>query len=725
MSFRKLPLKLKIGLGTGIPILLIIFLSFVAITSSNRQAQTNAMVDHTHKEIQQALKIEAAAVDMETGMRGYLLAGDESFLEPYINGGETFTRTIEELKTAMSDNPQQIARLEEIENIIGSWKADITEPAIVLRRKIGHAKTMDDIADLVGKAQGKVFFDTFRDQISTFIDRERRLLAERSQVNEQTYIQAMTLLDAMQRSGEVNRQDYQRMSENLQSLKTAREWVSHTHRVIGMAQAILTSAIDMETGMRGYLLSGSQDFLGPYQGGTSQFTKQIEELKQVVSDNPSQVELLGEIQTTLSQWQLKIAEPYIALRTEIGDSQTMNDIAKLVGEAKGKVYFDQFRAAILTFIDVEGSLMAERQQKAGNAASNANQMILLGAAFAISLGAILSWIVLKSITRPINEMANKLESLAQGDLTQSVVAESNDELGKMATSYNQTVQRTNQVMKEVLQTSEDVSQGALEITRSNEMMESELGKQSEQVSQISIAIEQISSSIQEVASSSSQATTSAQSAGETANSGGEIVRSTIAGMNEIDQAVMASSQSVSELGKRGAQIGEIINVIDDIAEQTNLLALNAAIEAARAGEAGRGFAVVADEVRALADRTTSATTEIASSIEAIQTETQTAVARMEVGNGHVKSGLELARKAGASLDDIVSGAQSVAMMIDSIAAAAEEQSQASHEVSKRVESVAELSKGANEQAGQVAGSAQALSQRSIELNKLVNQFKVS
>jgi methyl-accepting chemotaxis protein len=196
-------------------------------------------------------------------------------------------------------------------------------------------------------------------------------------------------------------------------------------------------------------------------------------------------------------------------------------------------------------------------------------------------------------------------------------------------------------------------------------------------------------------------------------------------MHEIDQAVMATSQSVSELGKRGAQIGEIINVIDDIAEQTNLLALNAAIEAARAGEAGRGFAVVADEVRALADRTTSATTEIATSIEAIQTETQTAVARMEVGNGHVKSGLELAQKAGDSLDDIVSGAQSVAMMIDSIAAAAEEQSQASHEVSKRVESVAELSKGANEKAGQVANSAQALSQRSIKLNNLVNQFKVS
>lgn len=725
MSFRNLPLKLKVGLGAGVPILLLIFLSFVAITSTKSQIKTNAMVDHTHKVIEQALKIEAAAVDMEAGMRGYLLAGQESFLEPYVHGGETFTRTLEQLKITVSDNPQQVERLSEVKTIVESWKQHISEPTIKLRRQIGNAKTMDDVVDIVGRAQGKVYFDTFRGQISTFIERERNLLAERSNVNEQTFRKASTLLSEVQRSGTMSRNDSLRMSGDLESLKTASEWVNHTHKVIGMAKNIQILAVDMETGMRGYLLSGSPGFLEPYQQGTNQFSKQIEELKQVVSDNPTQVQLLDDIHSTLSQWQSKVADPQIALRTEIGNSNTMNDIAKLVGEAKGEVYFNQFRSAILTFIDVEDSLMVERQQKAKDAADNANKMILLGAAFAILLGATLSWFVLKSITRPINEMANKLESLAQGDLTQMVVAESNDELGKMANSYNQTVQRTNAVMKEVLQTSEDVSQGALEITRSNEIMENELGKQSEQVSQISTAIDQISSSIQEVASSSSQATTSAQSAGDTANSGGEIVRSTIAGMNEIDQAVMASSQSVSELGKRGAQIGEIINVIDDIAEQTNLLALNAAIEAARAGEAGRGFAVVADEVRALADRTTSATTEIASSIEAIQSETQTAVARMEVGNGHVKSGLELAGKAGTSLDDIVSGAQSVAMMIDSIAAAAEEQSQASHEVSQRVESVAELSKGVNKKAGQVANSAQAVSQRAIELNKLVNQFKVS
>jgi methyl-accepting chemotaxis protein len=279
-------------------------------------------------------------------------------------------------------------------------------------------------------------------------------------------------------------------------------------------------------------------------------------------------------------------------------------------------------------------------------------------------------------------------------------------------------------MKEVLCTTEEVARGSKSILQANDSMASELTIQADQVTQIASSIEQMVLSIEEVASNSADATNSAQNAGVTANSGGEIVRNTINGMNSIDQAVTASSSSVLELGNRGSKIGEIIGVINDIAEQTNLLALNAAIEAARAGEAGRGFAVVADEVRTLADRTTSATKEIAHSIEAIQSETQTAVEGMKVGTTYVKEGLDLAHKAGASLEDIVTGAQEVAGMIDSIASAAEEQSLASNEVSKNIESVSEVSRLANEQANIAAMSARELEHKSETLKELVNKFTV-
>lgn len=724
MFFRNLSLRYKIAIGTGMPLILLVFLSFVAISSSSSQTESNAMVDHTHKVIEQAMRIEAAAVDMETGMRGYLLAGKEDFLAPYTNGQSAFAERITKLKSTVSDNPAQVTRLSEIESNINEWISNVTEPAIQLRRDIGDAKTMDDISDLVAEARGKVYFDKFRGQVALFIEREVKLLDERQGQSDQDFSNAISLLNAINLSGEASGVDLSRLSGYMSSLEEASGWVGHTYKVIGTTQDILASAVDMETGMRGYLLAGKTEFLEPYQQGKKKFETLIKQQKETVSDNPAQVALLDEMLETVNEWQTKVVETNIQLRTQIGDAMTMNDMAQLVGEARGKVYFDKFRQQIAEFIHIEDELMIERQSAAQASASNTNITILVGMLVAIVLGVSVSWITLRSITGPVDEVAKGLSALANGDLTNEISIDSNDELGQMAQSYNQAVSKTNKAMKEVLSTTEEVTFGSKSIVEANDSMANELTQQADQVTQIASSIEQMSLSIQEVALKSADATTSAQNAGVTANSGGEIVKNTIGGMNSIDEAVSASSTSVQELGNRGSKIGEIIGVINDIAEQTNLLALNAAIEAARAGEAGRGFAVVADEVRTLADRTTSATKEIAHSIEAIQSETQAAVEGMESGTAYVKEGLDLAHKAGASLDEIVEGAQEVASMIDSIAAAAEEQSQASSEVSKNVESVSEVSRHANEQANATAMSAKELEQKAEVLKALVNQFRV-
>ncbi|MGF1722482.1 methyl-accepting chemotaxis protein [Vibrio kyushuensis] len=724
MFFKNLALRYKIAFGTGIPLVLLVLLSFLAISSSNSQVESSGMVDHTHKVIQHAMKIEAAAVDMETGMRGFLLAGKEDFLAPYVGGRASFTERVSQLKQTVSDNPAQVNRLSDIENNINDWINNVTEPAIQLRRDIGDAKTMDDIADLVAEARGKVYFDKFRDQISLFIDREQRLLEERSINNQKNFSLTFKLLGKVNQESGFNPQQFQQIGQYLDSIEEASNWVNHTYKVINTAQDILASAVDMETGMRGYLLAGKPEFLDPYKQGKQKFESLITSQKETVSDNAEQVKLLNDMLKNITDWQTNVVDHNIALRTEIGDAKSMNDMAALVGEARGKVYFDKFRGQIAEFISIENTLMIERQAAAEGASSNTNRTILVGMLMAIVLGVSVSWVILKSITGPVSEVAKGLSALAKGDLTTTIIVDSQDELGQMAESYNQAVHRTNRAMKEVLSTTEDVAEGAKSITQANDSMVNELTDQADQVTQISSSIDQMSLSIQEVALKSAEATTSAQIAGVTANSGGEIVKNTIDGMNSIDDAVSASSNSVLELGKRGSKIGEIIGVINDIAEQTNLLALNAAIEAARAGEAGRGFAVVADEVRTLADRTTSATKEIAQSIEAIQSETQTAVKGMESGTAHVKEGLEMAQKAGVSLGEIVSGAQEVATMIDSIAAAAEEQSQASSEVSKNVESVSSVSRSANEQASVAAMSARELEQKSEELKALVYQFKV-
>lgn len=724
MAFNNMPLKFKIALGTGIPLVLLVFLAFTAVSSSRSQVQTSAMVDHTHKVIEQAMKIEAAAVDMETGMRGYLLAGKEDFLQPYKNGQQEFARLTTDLKRTVSDNPTQVNRLGEIETTINSWLTNVTEPAIQLRREIGDAKTMDDISDQVAEAKGKVYFDKFRGQVSLFIERETTLLKERQNDNESNFNSSVRLLDQVNSQTFMSEQDYKKLSSSLNSLSEASGWVNHTHKVIEAAQEVLASAVDMETGMRGFLLAGRAEFLEPYNQGSQNFEKRISSLQNTVSDNPAQVKLLGEMKTTINDWQRDVVSPIIQLRTDIGDAKTMNDMAKLVGEARGKVYFDKFRTQIADFIEMEDGLMIERQASAKSAASMMENTLIFGTLIAIALGSIISWVVLKAITEPVNQVAKGLELLANGDLTATIKVQSKDELGMMAQSYNQAVEKTHRAMVQVRDTTDEVVSGSAAISEANSDMMRELELQSDKVAQISASIEEMAVSIQEVATKSADATAQAQDAGIKANSGGQIVSRTIEGMTSINEAVSASSNSVAELGKRGAQIGEIINVINDIAEQTNLLALNAAIEAARAGEAGRGFAVVADEVRALADRTTSATKEIGESIEAIQSETQEAVQRMESGTTHVHEGLSLAKEAGNSLEDIVSGAQEVAGMIDSIAAAAEQQSLASGEVAKNVESVSEASQNANHQAGTASESAQDLASKAEALKQMVNQFKV-
>jgi methyl-accepting chemotaxis protein len=210
-----------------------------------------------------------------------------------------------------------------------------------------------------------------------------------------------------------------------------------------------------------------------------------------------------------------------------------------------------------------------------------------------------------------------------------------------------------------------------------------------------------------------------------AEQGGTVVEETVKGMNRIALVVNQSAQTVKALGRSSDQIGEIIGVIDDIADQTNLLALNAAIEAARAGEQGRGFAVVADEVRKLAERTTKATKEIAGMIKQIQGETSGAVSAMEEGTKEVEQGKELADKAGVSLKQIVEVSQQVTDMVAQIAVASEEQSSASEQISKNVEAISTVTGETANATQQISRAAEDLNRLTENLQQLVGKFRLS
>ncbi|MEM1212143.1 MAG: methyl-accepting chemotaxis protein [Planctomycetota bacterium] len=384
-------------------------------------------------------------------------------------------------------------------------------------------------------------------------------------------------------------------------------------------------------------------------------------------------------------------------------------------------------------IDQEGlalihELHADQQALLAEADERSARMVnivavFVGVAVLFSVG--MSYLLIRMLVGSARRVLEVLSSVAEGDLTREPIALKNsDEMGELARATDQMSEALQEVIRDVTAAAHEVAGASGEIATSSEEIARGMGEQTMQVQQVSSAVEEMSASIVEVARKSSDAAGSAEQSGNAATEGGVVVNDTIQGMHAISEAVTASAQSVEELGKRGEQIGEIIAVINDIADQTNLLALNAAIEAARAGEHGRGFAVVADEVRKLADRTTQATDEIGSSIQAIQTETTEAVGRMSTGTEQVTSGVAKASAAGDSLKQIVGSAQDVAGMIRSIASAADEQSAASEEVARSIETISSVSQRTAEGGEKAAQAAGLLSQKAETLQALCRRFKL-
>jgi len=229
----------------------------------------------------------------------------------------------------------------------------------------------------------------------------------------------------------------------------------------------------------------------------------------------------------------------------------------------------------------------------------------------------------------------------------------------------------------------------------------------------------------DIAQNCQMAAEGAHRASKSAQNGAEVVEKTVAVMGQIADKVQETAKTVESLGARSDQIGNIIGTIEDIADQTNLLALNAAIEAARAGEQGRGFAVVADEVRALAERTTRATREIGEMIKAIQNETKGAVAAMEQGVRQVESGTQEAAKSGAALRDILEQVNDVAMQVNQIATAAEEQTATTTEISSNMHQITDVVQETSRGAQESSAAAHRLASLASELKQAVSRFKIS
>lgn len=741
MSFRfsNLSTKVKVLVATAAPLALTLGIGVVAQLNLSEMSETAGWVRHSQKVLDRADAIVTSAVDMETGMRGFLLAGEEKFLVPYFAGDEETFAALDTLRDTVKDNPEQAERLARAAGILKEWQTEVAEDQIAMRRAIGNSATMVDLARQVQKAEGKTYFDQFRALAEEFIEVEENLLEQRSS-------EFYRLLDRGETASD--------------TILSAVDMVNHTHEVIESALSIVGSAVDMETGMRGFLLAGQEEFLQPYDAGAQKIESLVRDLSLTVRDNPAQVKRLEKMQAVIETWRAEVVAPMLELRRTIGTSATLDDMGRLVAEERGKHFFDQFRGLMNDFIAIEKTLRNERKKANIETSADTRNMILgavvaavvIGSAVALFIGSNIGNAV-RAVTRSmgalaegdtaveitgqtrgdevgamarsldvfrkslirekeleeaqrardaqqaevVRELSSRLSDLSRGDLTANISQSFPEDYEQLRKDFNTTVATLSQTVSQVISAASSIKNGASEISQSSDDLSNRTESQAATLEETAAALDELTASVKSAAEGARSVESIMGEARAEAENSGIIVQDAVSAMTEIEQS--------------SAKIAQIIGVIDDIAFQTNLLALNAGVEAARAGEAGRGFAVVASEVRGLAQRSADAATEIK--------------ALINDGSKQVTHGVDLVGKAGEALNSIVERVNHISQLVSDIAEGAAEQSTGLGEINT---GVVQLDKVTQQNAAMVEQSTAAghmLSGDATTLAELVSHFKIS
>ena len=342
----------------------------------------------------------------------------------------------------------------------------------------------------------------------------------------------------------------------------------------------------------------------------------------------------------------------------------------------------------------------------------------------LSIGVVNYWLLNIILLTRLRRIAEVTNQISNKDLTHSCAMQSADTIGEIIDSFNAMTVNLRGLIGETRRLSDGVSHDSRDIHAFLGGVAGQLREQSQQADGIRGAVSAMAATVDDIAGRANTTASQGRTAAERAAAGGRIVQDTIAGMEQISQRVGAAAQAVEGLRAQSQQIDTIVRTIHDIADQTNLLALNAAIEAARAGEQGRGFAVVADEVRKLAERTSSATGEISTMIAAIHVNINQTVDMIGQGAQTASAGVAMAREAGAALNEIVSGADEVTRLIDEIAQATDRQQASVHQVEQNITRIADLIGGIRDAVGEGTGRAENLASMAAELSGSVGEFRL-
>ena len=494
--------------------------------------------------------------------------------------------------------------------------------------------------------------------------------------------------------------------------------VDERSQKVEAARALEAAAMKESSGIRGFLLFNRESMLDRLAEGRQEYKQASDAIREKIQTEEGN-RLFGEIERLHRNYDDYLDREVAAQRA--GRTKEARDLLANVSSPLSL----ELEKAIEQLVVHEQKAKQQVLDDQAATESRAESLVLALPAVGVLAGLLVATIISRSINSAVVAMLSMAEQIADNNLALGdLEIKSKDEIGKAGMALNQMKNNLRDLIRLIAGTAEHVASASEEISASATQQATSAEIQKEQTTQVAAGLQQMSVTVQQVSENSTAAADASRRAAEVARGGGVIVDETLSTMRTIADSVSGTAKKVEELGKSSDQIGRIVGVINDIADQTNLLALNAAIEAARAGEQGRGFAVVADEVRKLAERTTVATKEIAQMIRTVQQETKAAVAAMEQGTREVQEGVNTTSRAGDSLKQIIQVSEEVGEMITHIAAAATQQTTATEEIHKNMDQIAKLVKESAVGTQQSAQACQDLSGLALDLQKLVSRFRL-
>ena len=452
----------------------------------------------------------------------------------------------------------------------------------------------------------------------------------------------------------------------------------------------------------------------------AKFDNALQKAKDLSSGDPESLALLAEVETT---WALTKAA-----KLEVLELMKSGQAAEATTALSTREHppWQKVRIAVQKLFERSvANAEATRTRILDDTNAVTNVSMLLGAV-ALVIGVLVAWLNIRSIRTAFSNIVGSMTDIAsgEGDLTRRLDASSDNEVGQMARAFNTFVEKIQSLVRDVATSIEQVRSAAGAMTHASATTRSAFERQLVEIEQVATAMNEMTATVQDVARNAGEASDAASQADHASSEGNQVVRDVVRSINELASEINQTAAAIQTLHTNSEQIGSVLDVIKGIAEQTNLLALNAAIEAARAGEQGRGFAVVADEVRTLASRTQESTQEIQDTIEKLQAGAKAAVQAMERGQQSARDSVDKAEHAGTSLDGITTEVSRIAQMNNQIAVAAEEQSAVAENINRSIASATDLASDATGNVEQIATAAHDLESLAEQLHKIAGGFRI-